>query len=298
MRIILVVGATGQQGGSVARHLLARGQATVRCLTRDGRSMRAGELRQAGAEVVEGDLDDPASLQRALRGCSGLFGVTDYWEHFDREVEQGRHLAEAAATAGIEFAVFSTLPSAAALSDETLDIPHFEQKAQIADYVRALRLPATFVHVSFYYENFLTQIAPRRQPDGSFVVGLPQGEAPLAGVAVADIGGPVASLFDHPDAWIGQTVGIVGDDRPVSAYTEAMSRVTGRTIRYRHLPRDVFAAFGSPGADDLADMFELNRRFIPSREADLSQSRLLFPAIRSFDQWATENRIALRDVIG
>ena len=88
---ILVIGATGAQGGSVARHLLRAGSYSVRCLTRRPHSTAAREIADLGGELVEGDLSDPASLRAALRGCDGAFCVTNYWEHFEREFEHGRN---------------------------------------------------------------------------------------------------------------------------------------------------------------------------------------------------------------
>src|SRR5215212_1913995 len=89
---ILVFGATGAQGGSVARNLLARGRFDVRAITRKADSPAAQALRELGAELVQGDLDDPASLRAALEGCYGAFGVTNFWEHFAKEREQGHNL--------------------------------------------------------------------------------------------------------------------------------------------------------------------------------------------------------------
>src|SRR5690348_14939899 len=106
-RSILVIGATGAQGGSVASHLLSGGKFHVRCLTRNPASDRAVALRSAGAEIVRGDLDDPITLRAAMAGCYGVFGVTNFWEHFQREQQHGRNLIEAVAAAGIAHFVFS-----------------------------------------------------------------------------------------------------------------------------------------------------------------------------------------------
>src|SRR6266853_441652 len=110
---ILVMGATGLQGGAVARHLLKLGKPEVRCLTRRPDSEAAKTLKQLGAEVVRADLDDPASLKSALRDCTGVFGVTDFWEAFLREYDQGVNLIDAAFEAGVGHLVLRTLPSAA-----------------------------------------------------------------------------------------------------------------------------------------------------------------------------------------
>ncbi|MEA2462544.1 MAG: hypothetical protein QOJ98_291, partial [Acidobacteriota bacterium] len=133
---ILVVGATGAQGGSVARNLLARGRFDVRALTRNANSPAAQELRALGAEIVQGDLDDPASIRVAVEGCYGVFGVTNFWEHFQREAEQGRNLVAAVADAGVQHFVFSTLPPVEKATNGALRSPHFDIKAEHEEYAR------------------------------------------------------------------------------------------------------------------------------------------------------------------
>jgi uncharacterized protein YbjT (DUF2867 family) len=289
-KMILVTGATGAQGGGVVRHLLKGGKFKVRCLTRKPESERASALVQAGAETVRGDLGNPESLQAAMNGCYGVFGVTNFWEHFEKEAFHGKNLIDAVKEAGIEHFVFSTLPSAQKHSEGKLEVPHFDLKARMEEYARSLNLPATYAHVAFYYENFLTFFPPKLQEDGSFMFGFPQGDTPLAAVSVEDVGGVVARIFERPEEFRNQTVGIVGDDQPCSTYAEIMSRVLGKKIIYRYIPREVFSKLGFPGAEDLANMFEYNRLFIPNRPADLEQSLALYPEMQRFEPWVEANR--------
>src|SRR5688500_4432395 len=132
-KIILVIGATGAQGGSVARHLLARGEFALRALTRNTESESAQKLRELGAEVVTGTLDDRASLRAALKDVYGVFGVTNYWEHFEKELEQGRNLINAVAGASVEHFVFSSLPSVKKPSNGELNSQHFDQQLEQAE---------------------------------------------------------------------------------------------------------------------------------------------------------------------
>jgi uncharacterized protein YbjT (DUF2867 family) len=287
---ILVTGATGAQGGSVARYLLERGAFAVRALTRNPDSDAAKALAAAGAEVVRGDLDDAASLRAAVASCHGVFGVTNFWEHFEAEHRHGVNLIDAVAESDVRHFVLSTLPSAHDISGGELSAPHLDIKAKLEAYARERGLPATFVHVAYYFENFASWFVPRRQEDGTYAFGFPQGDTPLAGVAVEDVGGVVAPIFERRDEFLGRTVGIVGDDLTGDEYAAVMGRVLGRPIAYHHIPREVFAGFGFPGADDLANMFDFNRRFIPNRQADLAESRALFPQIQSFDRWMEANR--------
>jgi uncharacterized protein YbjT (DUF2867 family) len=203
----------------------------------------------------------------------------------------------AVAASGIEHFVFSSLPNVKRLTGGELDVPHFDLKAQVEEYSRDLGQAATYAHVAFYYENFLTFFPPRRQEDGSFVFGFPQGDTPLGMVSVEDAGGVIAAIFDRAAKYKGKTVGVVGDDRPCKAYAETMSRITHQRIVYQHVPREVFAALGFPGADDLANMFDYNRRFIPNRQADRAESRLLYPGTRTFEAWLATNAERFRSAL-
>lgn len=290
---ILVIGGTGAQGGSVVRHLLARGRYAVRVLTRNPESPAARDLARRGVDLAGGSLDDRASVRRALAGCYGVFGVTSFWEHFEREAEHGRNLVNAVAGSDAEHLVLSALPHAGRMTGGVLKVPHFDLKAEVADYARGLELPMTVVEVAFYYENFLGGLAPRPRPDGALGFGFPQGDTPLAAVAAEDVGGVVASIFERPEEHLGRTVGVVGDEQPPAAYAEAMSRALGRTVVYEHVPAEVYAGLGFPGAEELAAMFELYRSWIGSRQADLDESRALHPGIQRFEAWCERNRSRL-----
>jgi uncharacterized protein YbjT (DUF2867 family) len=135
MTRVLVIEATGAQGGSVARHLLASGHFTVRALTRDPDSTSAQTLRSAGAEVVQGDAEDRASLRRALRGVESVFGVACVSERDGRHAMCGRTLVNAVAGAEVDHLVLSTLPG-------------MREHMELEAYARSLELPITFVHVA------------------------------------------------------------------------------------------------------------------------------------------------------
>jgi uncharacterized protein YbjT (DUF2867 family) len=289
-KIILVLGATGAQGGSVARHLLSSSDFSVRCLTRDPGSEKAGALAKAGAEVFKGDFENPESLDAALQGCYGVFGVTNFWEHFDKEYQQGKNLVDAVERAGVEHFVFSTLPYVNKITKGELEVPHFDIKGQLEEYTRSLGINATFVHVAFYYENFLSYFSPQDQGDGTFTFGFPQGNTPLAAVAVEDLGGVVKTIFERPSDFKGRIVGVVGDDLPPASYADTMTGILGKKVVYNYIPRDVFASFDFPGADDLANMFEYNRLHITNRQEDLEESRSLYPELQSFDSWLSANK--------
>ncbi len=95
-RVVLVTGATGRQGGAVIRHMLLKGW-KLRALTRKTNNHAAQELARSGVELVQGDLEDPASLPRAVQGAYGVYSVQDFWAvGAKREVQQGKNIADAA----------------------------------------------------------------------------------------------------------------------------------------------------------------------------------------------------------
>ncbi len=290
MKTILVTGATGAQGGSVARHLLQQGDFKVRCLTRNPESDAALALKSKGAEVAKGDLSDKATLSAAMQECYGVFGVTNFWEHFDGELQHGKNLVDAVEAANIKHFVFSTLPSAEKLSNGTLSVAHFETKAAMEDYSRSKDIPATYVHAAFYFENFLSYFPPTQMEDGTYGFGFPQGNTPLATLSIEDLGGIVNTIFNNPSKYIGQLVGAVSEDLEPAKYAEIMTKVLGKTIQYNDIPREVFASFGFPGAEELATQFTCNRLHILERKVDRKASHEMYPNIKGFEQWLTENK--------
>lgn len=294
---ILVVGATGAQGGSVARHLLRTGRYKVRCLTRNPQSEAALALERAGAQIAKGDLAEPACLRAALRDCDGVFGVTNYWEHFDHEVAHGCNLVDAIAGSSVQHTVISTLPHTKLLSGGRLEVAHFDSKARIEEYARSRGLAASYLHVAFYYENFLSYLPPKRRADGRYAFGFPQGSTPLAAVSVEDIGGIVAAIFQESFWYRDKVVGAVGDDLRCEEYAQIMEQLLRQPFSYSYVAHDAFAAGGSPGSKDLADMFEFNRLYISNRRLDLMKSRELFPEIRTFERWLKSNTTAFKRVL-
>jgi len=138
-RTILIIGATGQQGGAVACHLLMDGW-RLRTLTRDPNKAAARALADAGVEVLPGNIDDRASLDRAMAGAYGVFSVTAFWEHgYDAEIRHGKAVADAALAAGVKHFVYSAMGG----TDRDTGMRHAESKWEIEKYVEAKSLPAT-----------------------------------------------------------------------------------------------------------------------------------------------------------
>lgn len=267
-KIIAVVGATGVQGGAVARALLADGEFAVRALTRDTGSAAAKELAELGAEVVPADLYDEASLREAFDGAYGAYLVTPFFTHLSavKELEEVTHLV--AAAKGLQHVVWSTLEDtreAISLDDDrmpTIDekykVPHFDVKGGEADALFAeAGLPTTYVRMSFYWNNLLGAMAPRRKDDGTLSLSLPMGESKISGIAGEDIGKAIVSVLKRPQETIGHTIGLGTEHLTGSEVANAFSEVLGETVAYEPLSHSDFRALGFPAAVELGNMFQL-----------------------------------------
>jgi uncharacterized protein YbjT (DUF2867 family) len=309
-KTIAVVGATGAQGGSLARAILANpnGDFRVRALTRNPDSDAARALAQAGAEVVRADLDDLDSLKAAFSGAYGAFCVTNFWEHFSAEKEQGhvRNMAEAARAAGVQHVIWSTLEDTrrwVPLTDDRMPtlggkwkVPHFDGKGEIDHVWRDLGVPTTYLLTSFYWDNFIYfGMGPKKGPDGKLNIAFPMGDRKLSGIAAGDIGAAAYGIFKAGPEYIGKTVGIAGDHVSGADMAAAFSRELGQKVGYVAMEPAAYRALGFPGADDLGNMFQFyrdfNDDFIAARS--LEKTRKLNPKLQSFDQWLAANKKAV-----
>src|SRR5467141_2967581 len=150
-RTILITGATGKQGGATLRHLAGQPGFKIHAMTRKPESAAAKALAALGAEVVAGDLDDAASLERVLKGAWGVFAVQNTWEAgVEKEEEQGKRIAHLAREHGVQHFVYTSVGTAHLKSC----IPHFENKARIEEVVRGLRFPShVIIRPVFFMEN-------------------------------------------------------------------------------------------------------------------------------------------------
>jgi uncharacterized protein YbjT (DUF2867 family) len=230
--LIVVTGATGKQGGATARELLARGH-KVRAMTRKPDSPAARELAKLGAAVVAGDLDDEASLERALKGAWGVFAVQNTWEAgVEREEEQGKRVAEVARRQGVQHYVYASVGSA----HRKTGIPHFDNKWRVEEKVRALGFPShTILRPVFFMENLLLP---------SFLPGIQQGqlavalepETVLQMIAVADIGKYGRWAFENHAALNGRALDLAGDQATMPATAAILSKAARREVKFVRLP--------------------------------------------------------------
>ncbi|MGK5112042.1 MULTISPECIES: NmrA/HSCARG family protein [unclassified Geodermatophilus] len=270
MTVIAVVGATGQQGGAVARALLDAG-ARVRALVRD--PAKARDLADRGAELVRAELADPDSLRTAFSGAQRVFAMTTPFGAGGPEAEerQGIALVDAAADAGVEHVVLNSVGGA----ERSTGIPHFESKRRVEEHLAASGLPATVVRPVFFMENLGWMAAVQ---DGEVVVRMPlPAGVPLQMIAVADIGTVSADVLLDPGRVPGGSIEIAGDERTGEQIAAAFGERAGRPGRYEAVPLD--------GLDDDARAMFTWLAHPPAYRGDIEATRALAPGLLDLPGW-------------
>lgn len=305
-KIIAILGATGAQGGGLARAILADpdGGFAVRALTRNPDSDAARALADAGAEVVKADVADVASLKQAFEGAYGAYCVTFFWDHFspEKEARSIRNMAEAAKAAGLEHVIWSTLEDSRdfiPLDDDRMPtlqekykVPHFDEKGSGDAAFADLGVPTTYLLTTYYWDNLVHFGGhPQRGDDGRLVFVLPMGAEKLPGIAAEDIGKAAYGIFRKGDSMVGRRIGIAGEHLSGPEMAEALTRALDEPVSHFSPPFDVYRAFDFPGADDLGNMFQFyhdfNDHFRSTRSVETT--RELNPDVQDFRTWLAAN---------
>ena len=305
-KVIAVAGATGAQGGGLARAILANpdGGFACRAITRDPGKDSARALAADGAKVVKADFDDVESLYEAFAGAYGAFCVTNFWEHFSGEKAQARNLAEAARKAELEHVIWSTLEDTRKfmtpddtrmpMLQDAYRVPHFDAKDEANVFFADL--PVTYLMTCFYWDNlYAFGLAPTKGSDGVYSWSFPMGDKRLAGLAVEDIGKVAYGIFAAGPQYIGKTVGITGENLTLDQMSEKLSEGLGIVVKYHAVEPDAYRGFDFPGADEMGNMFQVYRDFeeqvLGARSVEVARS--LNPSMQTFEQWLTKNKSKL-----
>ncbi|MEV6231881.1 NmrA/HSCARG family protein [Saccharopolyspora shandongensis] len=266
-RTALVTGATGNQGGATARHLLARGW-TVRALVRDPEKPAARALRDAGAVLVQGNLDDADSLRAAMAGADAVYSVQALaWDEagLAAEVRQGTTVADVALETGVSHLVYSSVGGA----ERDSGIAHFESKFAVEEHIRRIGVPATVLRPVF----FMTNLVSTTGDAGEQVLSLPLAPATsLQMIAPDDIGYFAATALDDPQRYIGRQLEIAGDEPTMQQVAETIQRVTGTPTRYEPRPFE--------GRDRMFEWFEES-----GYQADIPALRQQHPGLQTLEEF-------------
>jgi uncharacterized protein YbjT (DUF2867 family) len=281
-RWVLVVGATGKQGGSTARYLLRNGWA-VRALVRDPSSAAALELQALGAEPVRGDLDDATTIRAAMEGAYGVFSVVTPLGPggVPAEERHGKVLADVAAELDVAHYVHSSVGGA----ENPAGVFWREAKLRIEETIRANDLPTTFIRPTYFMDNF--EQYPPLLENGELVYrrGLAPG-TPLQMIASSDIGFFAAEAFGDPDRFIGAKVEIAGDELTGEQVAAVFQRHTGLPTRYDPIPMDELRAH----SEWQATAYDWLNRI--GYTADIPALRLRHPDLLSLEAWLAETKWA------
>ncbi|SFS38873.1 NmrA/HSCARG family protein [Halostagnicola kamekurae] len=228
---VLVVGATGTQGGAVARHLLER-DFEVLALTRDKDKYESHHLAERGAELVEGSLAEKNTIEPLVEEADGVFLMTNYWEHgYDDEVAQGRNAVELIDEVGVEHLVFSSVGGA----DRDTGISHFDSKWEIEGLIDDHGISATVVRPVFFAQNF--EGFRDSIEDGTLAMGL-EPSNPLQILDVEDLGAFVAQVLSDPGEYEGESYELASDELPLRAMAIRFADALERPVRAQHLSID------------------------------------------------------------
>ncbi|MCE4946580.1 NmrA/HSCARG family protein [Streptomyces albulus] len=232
---ILVLAATGGQGGAVTDALLVRG-VRIRALVRDPNRGAARQLADRGVEVVAGSLSDPESLAAAMKGVAGVFAFTTPFESgVEAEVEQGRAILAAAARERVPHLVFSSVAGA----DQDSGVPHFESKARIEAELAAGDVPYTILGPTYFFDNALG--GAERIHDGVLDLPLPP-DRPLQQLARPDLGAFAAEVLLTPAPYVGRRIELASDAPTPAQMAAALGEALGREVRHEYVP---LAAIGN-----------------------------------------------------
>ncbi|RUU13535.1 NmrA/HSCARG family protein [Mesorhizobium sp. USDA-HM6] len=276
-RSILVTGATGQQGGAVARALLSKGH-RVKALTRKPDSDGARQLASAGADIVAGDLADAASVMKAAKEVDTMFLMGNSYEAgFEEETRQGIIAADAAKAAGVGHLIYSSVADA----DNKTGIPHFESKYLVEQHVERLGIPYTISAPVAFMENVVASWSIGALSQGTYAFAMPP-QRVLQLVSLADIGAFVAALVERRERVFGKRFDFAGDELSGEDQAKVLSQAIGRPITYQEIP----IAVARQQSEDAALMFEWFDRV--GYDVDISALRREFPDVRwhSFADWA------------
>ncbi|MGI8741141.1 MAG: NmrA/HSCARG family protein [Bryobacteraceae bacterium] len=281
--IILITGATGQQGGAVARHLTGKGW-DLRALVRHPKSPAALALSASGVELVSGDFSESDPLNAALINVYGVFSVQPVMAgKADEEVRYGKRLAKAAQQAGVKHFIYSSVYGAR----NAEQVPHFASKALIEDYVRTLELPATILQPAGFMENLLPKVRDGIAKGRLITPAAVDVRQPL--IAVDDIGAFAAKAFAAPDQYIGRAIPLVGDVASVREQAAVLSRVLGRPIKPGQLPSFLTRLFLGR---DLYAMFRWINQYGDTLPFDRDELQRIHPELMSFETWTRKHYLA------
>nr|XP_022288106.1 nmrA-like family domain-containing protein 1 isoform X8 [Crassostrea virginica] len=303
-RTVVIFGSTGLLGGAIARRLLQEPFLyKVRCVTRRSSSEKARQLAEHGAVIVNADLGETKSLEKALEGADIMFLTTHYWDERNKEKEviKGLNAIDAAIQCGVKHIIFNGSENVKKIIGKECN--HLDSKSAIEEYIREVEVTTngiginfTILRLPFWLENFYSVFKPHKLKHAVYAVALPLEGCELDMMSVEDVGEVIASILRRPRQYYGKTLNLSAEALSMENIVDTFNRhfdnrkFTDPKIRVKDMEK-----FQFPGAKDLAAMFE----FYQSGEAvrDIKLTRKLNPHAMTFDRWLSENRDKVEEAL-
>ncbi|PJZ76947.1 NmrA/HSCARG family protein [Leptospira neocaledonica] len=274
-KIILVLGATGQQGGETAKYLL-KNRWKVRAITRNPSSDNALKLQKLGAEIFQGNMEDPSSLDSAMQDVYGVFSVQPpEWEPNEftdaNEVKIGKLVADSAKKGKVSHLVYSSVIGSERQSDFRT------HKWEIEKYIHSLGIPFTILRPTGFMENL---IHSRSGIPGGLLYETVSPDSRIHMISVEDIGVFAGLAFENPEKYSGRTIDLVGDSLTPLQIVDILSMFLDRRIEYMRIPLETVYSHNKI----LGLLTEwINREGYP--KVDLDSLRKEYPGLLNFPQW-------------
>jgi uncharacterized protein YbjT (DUF2867 family) len=300
LQTVCVFGATGAQGGSVVKALADTGKYKIHACTRDPHSEKAKKLCElSNVECVRCDLNNVEELNSALKGCWAVFGLTNFWDpavtrDHKLEIEQGKHLVDAADAAHVKYFIYSSLPNCMQESHGKYSVPHFQQKNHIQKYAQTKQnMQCIFVYPGCYFQNFQFMMSPKKLEDGTICFAMPiENNTRMYMYDVAhDTGATVAKILESPEQWVNQEVTMCGEALTGQQIAETFSRVTGKKAMFKSLSKEDFkAGISASMFEEMYNMFAWFTEFgyFGQRSPMIARDKLGAKA-NTFEEWLRES---------
>ena len=277
---LFVTGATGNQGGAVARCLIQRG-GKVKALVRDPESARAQNLKKSNVELIQGDLNKVDSMRDHVKGADAIFCVLAFDHGIKKEITQGTNLANLAKECNVKHFVYSSVVGA----DLHTGIPHWESKFTIENHIRQIGLPFTIIRPAVFYENFLIPQVKSRIVKGRLPSPVNKDKIQQF-ISTDDIGKIASAILMNPGKHIGNTLTIAAEQMDMQQAAATFSEVLSKEVKYQKLPGLITRLVMGK---DLYTMFrwvnENNAVFVD----DLDAFRKEYPDMMALKEWIRVN---------
>jgi uncharacterized protein YbjT (DUF2867 family) len=274
-KTIVVIGATGRQGGAVTRALVNDGW-HVRALTRDANSSKAQALSALGAEVVQADMDNRRSIDMAFAGAYGVYSVQNPMPGgLEAEIRQGKLVADVAKNANIQHLVYSS-----AAVDYPTGVGLWDSKLQIENYLKALGVPATILRPTAFMELMTDKDYYPPVSTWYLMPKLMGANRPIGWIATDDLGVIAAKAFASSQQFVGQEIKLASDVKSIEECRAIYKNVTGKSLSSVPMPVWLFKRFvGS----DLITMWQWLRT--GNIDFDTQSTHTIHPTAMTVDTW-------------